>query len=145
MRRKLLAWTAFVLIAAGCSQPRGGATKESPSPSAASQTVLDLQGSSNKTTARFTVPAQWGIGWTFDCRPGLTQNGAIPSGAHCTFLVTVRTPDGNPSAQNPQFIHQDVAGQGVATYHTGGTFYLSIEICCTVNSWSLKVITLPGS
>ena len=145
MRHKLLALTAFLMIAAGCSQAQCGATKESPSPSAASQTLLDLQGSSNKTTATFTVPAEWAVAWTFDCRPGLTQNGAVPSGAHCTFQVTVRTPDGSASAQNPPFINQDVAGQGVARYHTRGTFYLSIEICCTVNAWSLKVIALAGS
>ena len=137
--------TALLLMAAACSQGQCTSTKPVPTPTATGQTVLDLQGSGNRSTDKFTVPAHWAVGWTYDCRSGLTQNGALPSGAHCTFTLTVKTPDGNASAQNQPVFDQDAVGQGVAVYHTGGTFYLTLGICCTVNTWSLRVIALSGT
>lgn len=90
--------------------------------------MLDVQGSGSKSTAKFKVGGEWFVGWSFDCP---TQ---------CNFTIQVRTPDGRLSPQNQGFSETETIGQGVLRYHTGGTFYLAVEVCCGDNTWTLKVV-----
>jgi len=101
--------------------------------------MLDLQGSGTKTTAKFTTSGDWNLDWSYDCTAGLTRNGVIPSGYHCSFIVHVLTPDGHRSLENQGVSQLAVKDQGEENYHTGGTFYLTVDVCCSDNTWTLKV------
>lgn len=130
MKSVLLAATCVLLFVA-CG-PRCGTvatpTTATPSPSPSSKVLLDDQGSGNRSTGTFTVPSEWSVAWTFSCP------------ARCTFTVQVHNADGSQSSQDRGFTESDVAGQGVLRYHTGGTFFLTVDTCCVHTAWTLKVV-----
>jgi len=128
----------LALLIVSCAPPAGSASPPSSTPTTA-QASIDIQGSGDKKTATFTVSKDWFVGWAYDCRQGLARNGVVPSGAHCTFTITVEQPNGRPSVENQPFSQAGAEGQGVLVFHTGGTFYLQIEICCTDgNTWTIR-------
>ena len=124
MKSVLLA-ASCVLLFVACGPTCGSSA--SPVSTPTPHTVLDTHGTDSKSTGTFTVPAEWFVGWTFTCP------------ARCTFTIQVHTPDGRLSTPNQGFSETEVVGQGVLRYHTGGTFYLTVDVCCAHNSWTLKV------
>lgn len=138
LRAELLA-TAACLLVLGCGESPASSAAQTPSPVASAQVLLDIHGSGSKTTEKFTAAGDWNLQWSYDCTAGLTQNGAVPSGYHCAFIVHVKMPDGHNSLENQGVNQLGVKDQGVENYHTGGMFYLTVEVCCTDNSWTLKV------
>lgn len=143
MKRAGLVASALLMLTVGCSMGSCSGGGHGASPVASPGDLLDLRGTGNETTAKFTAPANWALGWAYDCRGALTQNGVVPSGSHCTFLIGVKTPDGRDSAQNHGMTQVDVEGQGVLIYHTAGTFYLTISLCCASGSWIVRVSPVP--
>jgi hypothetical protein len=107
---------------------------------ASPQVLLDLHGSGTKTTEKFTAAADWDLQWSYDCTAGLGQNGVIPSGYHCSFIVHIVQPDGHASLENQGVNQLGVKDQSVEHYHAGGTFYLQVQVCCSDNSWTVQVI-----
>lgn len=128
MNRTVLVVTAVcLLVTAGCSgSPATG--KATPSPSPTPHVVLDDHGKGSVTTGTFTVSAPWEMGWGYQCSTS------------CTFVIDVMTPSGGESSANPRLTHTEAVGQGVQIYHTGGTFFLNIVVCCSSNSWTVKVV-----
>jgi hypothetical protein len=130
----IMAAGCLVLVGCGESPSSAGQT-----PVASPQVLLDLDGSGTKSTDKFTVAADWNLNWAYDCTAGLTRDGAIPSGYHCSFIVHVTKPDGHLSLENQGVSQLGVKDQGRESYHTGGTFYLAVEVCCADNTWSVRV------
>jgi hypothetical protein len=112
---------------------------QTPAVAASPQVLLDVHGSGDKSTEKFTAAADWDLAWSYDCTAGLTRNGAIPSGYHCSFIVHIKQPDGHFSLENQGVSQLGVKDQSVEHYHTGGTFYLEVQVCCSDNSWSVRV------
>jgi hypothetical protein len=131
-----LAATACGEVSPAASSP---AAPDTAAVAASPQVLLDLQGTGDKSTQEFTASGNWDLQWSYDCTAGLTQNGAIPSGYHCSFIVVIKTSDGNRSLENQSVTQLGVKDQGVEHYHTGGTFYLEVQVCCVDNNWTIKV------
>jgi hypothetical protein len=128
---------AVSVVACGES-PTGSPTHQSVV--ASPQVLLDIHGSGDKTTEKFTVAADWDLRWSYDCTAGLTRGGVVPSGYHCSFIVHVKQPDGHVSLENQGLNQLGVKDQSVEHFHTGGTFYLEVQVCCADNSWTVQVI-----
>lgn len=128
MNRTLLVSTAVsLLLTAGCgATPSAGSSTPSALPSP--HVVLDDHGKGGVTTGTFTVSAPWEMGWGYQCSNS------------CTFVIDVMTPSGGESSANPRLTHTEAIGQGVQIYHTGGTYFLNIVVCCSSNSWTVKVV-----
>jgi hypothetical protein len=142
--RRSIFWvlTAALLVVTSCGESGTGASSPAAPDSAAAapspQVLLDLQGTGDKSTQAFTASGNWDLQWSYDCTAGLTQNGTIPSGYHCSFIVDVRTSDGQLS-RNQGVNQLGVKDQGVEHFHVGGSFYLEVQVCCADNSWAVKV------
>jgi len=135
--RLLLALITVGLVS--CGESPSSSAIQTPQVVASPQVLLDVHGSGTKTTEKFTVVADWDLHWSYDCTAGLTQNGVIPSGYHCSFIVHVKQPDGHFSLQNQGVSQLGVKDQSVEHYHTAGTFYLEVQVCCSDNTWSATV------
>jgi hypothetical protein len=122
-----------------CGESPTGSAAQTPTVAATPQVLLDIQGSGSKTTEKFTVASDWDLHWSYDCTAGLTRGGVIPSGYHCSFIVHVKQPDGHFSSENQGVNQLGVKDQSVEHYHTAGTFYLEVEVCCSDNSWTVTV------
>jgi hypothetical protein len=138
MRRAVVAAVLSMLVS-GCGSPTSAPSTQGQVASPSPQVLLDLKGSGTKTTEKFTAAGDWDLEWSYDCTAGLIQNGVVPSGYHCSFIVHVKQPDGHFSAENQGVSQLGVKDQGVENYHTGGTFYLEVQVCCSDNSWTIKV------
>jgi predicted small lipoprotein YifL len=132
---------ALSLIACGEVGPAASspAAPDTAPVAASPQVLLDLQGSGDKSTQTFTVAGNWDLQWSYDCTAGLSQNGVIPPGYHCSFIVNVKTSAGHRSIENQGVSQLGVKDQSVEHFHTGGTFYLEVQVCCADNSWAIKV------
>jgi hypothetical protein len=93
----LVASAPLAATACGEASPAASspAAPDTAAASASPQILLDLQGTGDKSTQLFTAARNWDLQWSYDCTAGLTQNGAIPSGYHCSFIVDVKTSDGH--------------------------------------------------
>ena len=124
-----------------CGQPptSSPAAPDTTVAAAAPQLLLDLQGSGTKSTQTFTAAANWDLQWSYDCTAGLTSDGAIPTGYHCSFIVHTADVSGHLVPGILSVNQLGVKDQGVEHYHQGGTFYLEVQICCADSSWAVKV------
>ena len=138
MRLAVVAAVLSILVG-GCDSPTSVPSTQSQVASPSPQVLLDLKGSGTKTTGKFTAAGDWDLDWSYDCTAGLIRNGAVPSGYHCSFIVHVKQPDGHFSLENQAVSQLGVKDQGVENYHTGGTFYLEVQVCCSDNSWTVRV------
>lgn len=91
------------------------------------QTLLDLSGSGTKQTQTFIAAGDWDLNWTYDC---------TAAGGNGNFIVTVYNQDGSVSFDNTPVNQLGAKGGDVQHYHTGGTFYLSVNSEC---SWTMNV------
>lgn len=122
-----------------CSAPSTDSAAPGTSPSPLASLPLQAQGSGHAQTGLFRAPANWAAGWSYDCRQGLTQNGAIPPGAHCTFTIRAHRSDGSLLPDNNTFVNASAEGQGVLIYHEGGEVYVEVNLCCASGIWTVKV------
>ena len=133
----LLALLAISLVA--CGESPNSSQTQTPTVAASPQVLLDVHGAGDKSTEKFTASGDWDLKWSYDCTSGLTRDGAIPSGYHCSFIVHIKQSDGQTSLVNQGVSQLGVKDQSVEHYHTGGTFYLEVQVCCSDNSWSITV------
>jgi hypothetical protein len=92
-----------------------------PAPTPASpQTLLNQQGSGTASTASFSTPKNWDLGWSYDCSS---------FGSSGNFEVDVQ---GN---LGPVGVNQmGTSGSGTEYYHQGGSYYLEVDSEC---SWQI--------
>src|ERR1700730_13017439 len=105
----MLALVAIMLGACGETAGNSPTTQTTP---ASSQVLLDFKSSGTKSTEKFTVASDWDLQWFYDCTAGLTRDGAIPSGYHCSFIVSIKQADGR-SSTNQSVNQLGVKDQGV--------------------------------
>jgi len=91
------------------------------------QTLLDISGSGTKSTAKFTASGDWDLDWNYDCS-NFGQNG--------NFQVYIYNGDGTLSLANSLINQLGKSDTGVEHYHTGGTFYLTVNSVC---KWNIQV------
>ena len=130
------------MVLMACSAPPHTSATAAVKPSSSAAMPFNMEGASNARTAVFQAPANWAAGWSYDCRPGLTRNGVIPAGAHCTFTIRVHRRDGTLLSDNNPFSNASTEGQGVLIYHTAGELYVEVDLCCTTGTWTLKVFAM---
>lgn len=114
-------------------QPRptgGGASAPTPAPTtprplAAATTLLNLQGSGIKRSAKFTAGGDWTIGYAYDC---------TSFGTSGNFIITVYDDAGGYADSAANEI--GAKGSGTNPEYGGGTFYLEMNSEC---DWSVKV------
>jgi hypothetical protein len=87
--------------------------------------LLDVEGNGIKTTQRFQAPAEWAIGWSYDC-----SSSSLPGGK-ANFAIYVEG-DAVDLAAN-EF---GAGGHDVSYEHSGGSFYLKIFSVCP---WHVRV------
>ena len=93
------------------------------------QVLLNIKGNGTKTTQTFTAAGAWDLSYTYDCSNFGAQQG--------NFIVYVYNSDGSMSFSNSGVNELGKSGSDVNHYHTGGSFYLTINSEC---SWTLRVI-----
>jgi hypothetical protein len=91
------------------------------------QTLLDLKGSGTKTTQKFTAASDWDLEWSYDCSN---------FGSQGNFMVYVYNGDGSISYSNAGVNQLGKSDSGVENYHSGGTFYLTVNSVC---KWKIMV------
>jgi len=101
-----------------------GATSTKP---ATLHVLLDLPGSGNKHTDKFTVAGAWDLVWSYDCTRG---------GTRAYFVAEVYSGDGTISHNSPAVTQLGVRLNGVQHYHQPGTYYLSVLSGC---AWHITV------
>jgi hypothetical protein len=110
--------------------PSSDATAE-PSKAATPVVLLDTSGSGAQTTAKFTTGTDdWDLAYTYDC----TQFGGTGN-----FIVDIYQSDGTPSFDNNGANELGAGAIRLQHFHTGGTFYLTINSECT---WHVKALTV---
>lgn len=129
----------IVVALLACSAPSTASAVPGTTPSPLAALPLQTQGSGHAQTRLFRAPPNWAVGWSYDCRQSLTQNGVIPPGAHCTFTIRVHGPDGTLLPDNNPFVNSSAEGQGVLIYHEGGELYIEVNLCCASGVWTVKV------
>jgi hypothetical protein len=92
----------------------------------APQVLLDISGSGSKSTAKFTAAGDWDLNWSYDCS-GFGYKG--------NFQVFVYNSDGSISFSNSGVNQLGMSGTDVEHYHSGGTFYLTVNSEC---SWKIQ-------
>ena len=100
-----------------------------------------MQGTGDKSTQTFTAGGDWDLAWSYDCTAGLTRGGSIPSGYHCAFIVHVRTADGRIASADQGVTQLGVKDSSVQHFHSGGTFYLEVSLCCAEGQWTVTATT----
>lgn len=98
-------------------------TKSTATPAHTAQTLLDVSGSGTKTTQKFTAAHDWDFNWSYDCANFGQGQG--------NFQVFVYSGDGTLSFANAPVNQLGAKGSDVEHYHTGGTFYLTINSECS--------------
>lgn len=101
----------------------------------AKDVVLTVSGNGNKTTSSFTVHGTWRMSWTCD-------NGGEPS--YTTLGIGIydaATSDYASNIDGVGYTCPATGGGDSSTFHTGGTFYLSIV--ADVN-YTITVTDLPN-
>ncbi len=93
---------------------------------AAPQTLLKLSGSGTKSTQKFTAAGDWDLNWSYDCSN---------FGYKGNFQVFVYNGDGSMSFSNIGVNQLGISGADVEHYHSGGTFYLTVNSEC---SWKIE-------
>ena len=89
------------------------------------QTLLKISGSGTKSTAKFTAGGDWDLNWSYDCSN---------FGYKGNFQVFVYNGDGSMSFSNSGVNQLGMSDSGVEHYHSGGTFYLTVNSEC---SWKI--------
>jgi hypothetical protein len=100
------------------------AAAPAPTP-AAPQTLLKLSGSGTKSTQKFTAGGDWDLNWSYDCSS---------FGYKGNFQVFVYNGDGSMSFSNSGVNQLGMSDSGIEHYHSGGTFYLTVNSEC---SWKI--------
>jgi hypothetical protein len=104
------------------------AATSAPAPTAsAPQVLLDLSGSGTKSTQKFTAAGDWDLNWSYDCSN---------FGYKGNFQVFVYNGDGSMSLNNTGVNQLGMSDSGVEHYHSGGTFYFTVNSEC---SWKMQV------
>lgn len=93
----------------------------------APQTLLDIKGTGTKSTQKFTAGGDWDLNWSYDCS-GFGNQG--------NFQVFIYNGDGSMSYSNSPVNQLGKSGADVEHYHTGGTFYFTVNSEC---SWHIQV------
>jgi hypothetical protein len=91
------------------------------------QTLLDISGSGSKSTAKFTAASDWDLNWNYDC---------TNFGSQGNFQVFIYNGDGTMSFANSGVNQLGKSDTGVEHYHSGGTFYLTVNSEC---KWKIQV------
>lgn len=91
------------------------------------QVLLNISGSGSKSTAKFTAASDWDLNWSYDCSN---------FGSQGNFQVFVYNGDGSMSFSNSGVNQLGKSGADVEHYHSGGTFYLTVNSEC---SWKIQV------
>ena len=105
------------------SQPTQAQAQAPASP----QVLLSISGSGSKTTEKFTAVSDWDLNWSYDCSNFGDQG---------NFQVFVYNGDGSMSFSNSGVNQLGKSGADVEHYHTGGTFYLTVNSEC---GWKIEV------
>ncbi len=95
---------------------------------AAPQVLLNIKGNGTKTTQTFITAGAWDLSYTYDCSNFGAQQG--------NFIVYVYNSDGSMSLSNTGVNQLGKSGSDVNHYHTGGSFYLTINSEC---AWTVTV------
>ncbi|GAA0441252.1 hypothetical protein Acor_72920 [Acrocarpospora corrugata] len=125
--------TREAVIQPSQTPPESQPTQNSPSPPPATngQVLLSDNGTTNKTTAQFTVDATWQIHYTYDCSANPIGTGhvsaAIKSGAE-----TIDTPLTEIGTK---------ADKTTPLQTRPGTF--TLEVTSILCSWTIEVIDVP--
>ena len=90
------------------------------------QSLLKISGSGSKSTAKFTAAGDWDLNWSYDCSS---------FGYKGNFQVFVYNGDGSMSFSNAGVNQLGMSGADVEHYHSGGTFYLTINSEC---NWKIE-------
>ena len=98
------------------------ATSTASAVKATPQVLLDLTGSGSKTTQKFTTASDWDLNWSYDCTKFAGGSG--------NFQVFVYQGEGTMSLDNAGVNQLGASGTDVEHYHTGGTFYLTVNSEC---------------
>lgn len=101
------------------------AATPAPTP-AVPQTLLKVSGSGTKSTQKFTASGDWDLNWSYDCSN---------FGYKGNFQVFVYNGDGSMSFSNSGVNQLGMSGADVEHYHSGGTFYLTVNSEC---SWKIE-------
>ncbi len=102
-------------------------TQTAPAQAAAvPQSLLKINGSGSKSTAKFTAAGDWDLNWSYDCSN---------FGYKGNFQVFVYNGDGSMSFSNSGVNQLGMSDSGVEHYHSGGTFYLTVNSEC---SWKIE-------
>ena len=130
-----IALVAFIVIGAS-----GGSKTSVPAPAdgtvsasqpqkaeTSQQTLLDLKGSGSKSTQKFTAAGDWDLAWSYDCSNFAGQG---------NFQVFIYDGNGNMSLRNSPINQLGASDTGVEHYHSGGTYYLTVNSEC---SWKVQV------
>ena len=106
------------------NQPQAGIETNAP---ASTQTLLDITGSGSKSTAKFTAASDWDLNWSYDCSN---------FGEQGNFIVSIYNGDSTMSFENTGVNQLGKSDASVEHYHTGGTFYLTVNSEC---KWKIQV------
>jgi hypothetical protein len=89
--------------------------------------VLDSLGSAPKQTQKFMAAGDWDMKWSYDCtgRPGPDN-----------FIANIYDELGHLPSNAPGLYKIGIKGSGAQQYHTGGTYYISINSQC---AWHITV------
>jgi hypothetical protein len=104
----------------------GNSTSQPAKAAPAPQVLLDLSGKGTKTTQKFTAGGDWDLNWSYDC---------TAFGSQGNFQVMIYNGDGSMSLDNAAVNQLGTKDSGVEHYHTGGTFYLTVNSEC---SWTVQ-------
>jgi hypothetical protein len=147
MKRPMTLIVPIALLAlAACSSSSGKSSDSSSSTTAAKTSATTAKpvtttlpagpifaqaGTGTASTAKFKVPNDWDLAWTYNCRAALGGTG--------NFIVEIYDVYSTPQLDlDNQGVNQvGAGGQGVEHYHSGGnTKYLQITSECP---WTVKV------
>lgn len=107
-----------VLTVAGCAQAQRTENESAR---------LELAGSGNKSTEKFTVGAEWTVEWSYECSEQIGALGMFwmwPRGNDEKTLLPVMSTPATAKAGDTQH------------YHEAGEFYLDIQSNC---DWNIVV------
>jgi hypothetical protein len=93
----------------------------------AQQVLLSIKGTGTKSTQKFTAGGDWDLSWSYDCSNFGNQG---------NFQVFAYSGDGSPAFNITGVNQLGQSGSDVEHYHTGGTYYLTVNSEC---SWKITV------
>lgn len=118
--------TFYLVIDSGCAWAINVyASHGSWGPGAGGTTVMRSSGDGQHQTQFFTVPSEWQLRWSFNCRR---------FGGSGNFIVDIASRSG-PTTM-PGVNELTTTDSGIEYMHQGGKFYLSVNSECT---WNIAV------